>query len=71
MKKERGEKTAEKIRFGQAISEQGFGGKVVGNSGTAEKGSSYGQVKDDADGKENLQQTRKEMGYGGGNDIGG
>ncbi|PVH83708.1 hypothetical protein DL98DRAFT_585176 [Cadophora sp. DSE1049] len=31
----RGEKTAENIRFGEAISEHGFGGETLGNTGSA------------------------------------
>ncbi|CAG8958330.1 hypothetical protein HYFRA_00000686 [Hymenoscyphus fraxineus] len=71
LKKQRGEKTAENIRFGQAISQQGFGGKIVGNMGSAEKASAYGGVKDDGNAEKDTQRTRKEMGYGGGNEVGG
>ncbi|CAG8971880.1 hypothetical protein HYALB_00007795 [Hymenoscyphus albidus] len=71
LKKQRGEKTAESIRFGQAISQQGFGGKIVGNLESAEKASTYGGVKDDGNAEKDTQQTRKEMGYGGGNEVGG
>jgi hypothetical protein len=31
--RERGEKTAENIRYGEAISEHGFGGETVENEG--------------------------------------
>ena len=34
----RTEKTAENARYGQAISEQGFGGETTGNSGSANQG---------------------------------
>ena len=54
----RGEQTAENIRYGQAISEQGFGGTTVGNSGAADEVQEGGQ-------------TRREMGYGGGSGVGG
>ena len=37
-KGERGEKTAENIRYGEAISEHGFGGETTGNSGVANQG---------------------------------
>lgn len=37
-KSERGEKTAENIRYGEAISEHGFGGETTGNSGEANLG---------------------------------
>jgi len=30
-KRARGEKTAENVRFGQAVSESGFGGRTVGS----------------------------------------
>ncbi|KAK0100888.1 hypothetical protein ONS95_007332 [Cadophora gregata] len=35
----RGEKTAENVRFGEAISEHGFGGETVGNTGRANNSS--------------------------------
>jgi hypothetical protein len=60
-KNARGEKTAENIRYGEAISEHGFGGETVGNSGGVEDGNSETQ-----DGK----QTRKEQGYGDGSGVG-
>ncbi|MCJ1259397.1 hypothetical protein MMC24_007234 [Lignoscripta atroalba] len=37
-KAERGEKTAENVRYGEAISEHGFGGETTGNSGSANQG---------------------------------
>ncbi|KAK2627544.1 hypothetical protein QTJ16_003510 [Diplocarpon rosae] len=58
-KRERGEKTAEKIRYGEAISEHGFGGETVGNSGEAGAGEAP------------LEQSRREQGYGGGSGVGG
>lgn len=35
-RRERGERTAANIRYGQAISEGGMGGKTEGNDGVAE-----------------------------------
>ncbi len=57
--RERGEQTAENIRYGEAISEHGFGGETLGNSGEAE----------DADGGQ-LRSTRREQGYSGGSGVG-
>lgn len=37
-KGKRGEKTAENIRYGEAISEHGFGGETTGSSGVANQG---------------------------------
>ena len=37
-KAEKGEKTAENIRYGESISEHGFGGETKGNSGSANQG---------------------------------
>jgi len=56
-KRARGEKTAENVRFGQAVSESGFGGRTVGNSGTADEVEEGGQM-------------RREQGYGGGSGVG-
>lgn len=66
--KERGERTAENIRYGQSISENGFGGQTTGNSGsTVQDG--YGSAKvpesDDA-----IDQTRRMQGYGDGSGVG-
>ncbi|KAG0646266.1 hypothetical protein D0Z07_8260 [Hyphodiscus hymeniophilus] len=68
-KKERGEKTAENVRYGEAISEHGFGGETVGNSGSANQGSGYGGTEKDGEGDGNGQ-TRREQGYGGGSGVG-
>ncbi|CAD6444395.1 543019a3-1f7a-4d55-a45c-5c344293fc93 [Sclerotinia trifoliorum] len=57
----RGERTAENIRFGEAVSEHGFGGETVGNSrgvGGAEKK------------EEETDDMRRKMGYGEGSGIG-
>lgn len=65
--KERGETTAENIRYGEAISEHGFGGETVGNSGEADNqeggGGSYGRVGE-------TEKMRREQGYGGGSGVG-
>lgn len=63
----RGEQTAENIRYGEAISEHGFGGKTIGNSGSAEQGG-YGRTEGIE--KDGVSQTRREQGYGGGNNVG-
>ncbi|EPE30644.1 hypothetical protein GLAREA_03611 [Glarea lozoyensis ATCC 20868] len=59
-KKARGEKTAENIRYGEAISEHGFGGETTTNSGGVEDGSETQDAK----------QTRREQGYGPGSGVG-
>jgi hypothetical protein len=56
--REPGEQTAENIRYGEAISEHGFGGETLGNSGEANQGG--GQ----------LRSTRREQGYSGGSGVG-
>lgn len=62
-KAERGERTAENIRFGESISEHGFGGETVGNSGGVSDGE---RSKDEEEG----ESVRKAMGYGGGSGVG-
>jgi len=59
-KAERGEKTAENVRYGEAISEHGFGGETVGNEG----GVGVGEGK-------TTGQVRRAQGYGGGSGVGG
>jgi hypothetical protein len=39
-KQEKGEKTAENVRYGQNISESGVGGKTTDSDGTANQGRS-------------------------------
>jgi hypothetical protein len=68
-KRERGEKTAENIRYGEAIREHGFGGETTGNEGEVNQGSSFGRVEMDMEGEG--MQTRREQGYGGGSGVGG
>lgn len=68
-KSARGEKTAENVRYGEAISEHGFGGETTGISGEAHQGG-YGRVEgEDADGT-HAAQSRREQGYGGGSGVG-
>ncbi|KAL3421875.1 hypothetical protein PVAG01_06031 [Phlyctema vagabunda] len=68
-KQARGEKTAENIRYGEAISEHGFGGETTGTSGDAQQGG-FGKVADDSSKTSGQQQTRREQGYGGGSGVG-
>ncbi|KAH7407417.1 hypothetical protein BKA64DRAFT_721232 [Cadophora sp. MPI-SDFR-AT-0126] len=85
-KSARGEKTAENIRFGEAISEHGFGGETLGNTGEAKsslpgKGEgtggrtrrSQGSFGEGMDSEERvrLERARREMGYGEGSGVGG
>jgi len=60
-KKERGEKTAENVRYGEAISEHGFGGETVGNDGGVGRGMEEGTK----------EQARGVQGYGEGSGVGG
>lgn len=64
---ERGEKTAENIRYGQAISEGGMSGFTAGQSGGATQGG-YGQVADQEQ-QGDAAQDRKVAGYGGKQDM--
>ncbi|KAG4435364.1 hypothetical protein IFR05_009150 [Cadophora sp. M221] len=65
-KQERGDKTAENVRYGEAISEHGFGGETVGNSGKADDA---GQTSSEE--RVRLERARREMGYGEGSRVGG
>ncbi|KAL2073517.1 hypothetical protein VTL71DRAFT_10843 [Oculimacula yallundae] len=75
----RGEKTAENIRYGEAISEHGFGGETVGNSGSADnagKGSLHKKSRTESIGQqmsseERVKLERVRMGYGAGSGVGG
>jgi hypothetical protein len=55
---ERGERTAENIRYGQTISEGGMGGMTSGQQGEADK---VGDV--------DAEKQRRAAGYGGGKDM--
>jgi hypothetical protein len=70
-KQERGERRVENIRYGEAISEHGFGGETVGNSGGANQGSGFGGTMQDEDKDGEGGQMRREQGYGGGSNVGG
>jgi hypothetical protein len=59
-KQERGEQTAENIRYGEAISEHGFGGETIGNTGEANQEAGVGREVKDRDGN---GQVRREQGY--------
>ncbi|KAI9707857.1 MAG: hypothetical protein M1820_004463 [Bogoriella megaspora] len=68
----RGERTAENIRYGQAISEQGMGGQTTTNTGTANYEGGYGGTKEQV-GKTTEEggekQGREAQGYGGEKDM--
>ncbi|KUJ13294.1 uncharacterized protein LY89DRAFT_721336 [Mollisia scopiformis] len=69
-KSERGEKTAENIRYGEAISEHGFGGETVGNGGKADAADGFGEIEDQS--IEGQQRRREQQGYeGAGSGVGG
>jgi hypothetical protein len=63
----RGEKSAENIRDGEAISEHGFGGETVGNEGEVNQGSNYGRV--EMDRETQGKQARREQGCGEGSGL--
>jgi len=67
-KSAKGEKTAENTRYGEAISEHGFGGETTGNSGDAQQGG-YGRI-DENSGAEGTSQVRRTQGYGPGSGVG-
>lgn len=55
------------MRYGEAISEHGFGGETVGNGGKANTDSGFGEIEDQSiEG----QQSRREQGYGGSSGVG-
>jgi hypothetical protein len=67
-KAERGEKTAENIRYGQSISETGAGGFTTTSSGSAAQ-EGYGRQQDKASDSADAVQSRKAEGYGGEKDM--
>ena len=67
-KASRGEQTADNIRCGEAISEHGFGGETMGNTGVANQGVGYGGTEED-NGNGSVQ-SRRVQGYGGGSEVG-
>lgn len=68
-KAERGEKTAENVRYGQAISEHGMGGQTTSSTGQANQDSGFGGAADQAAQNDDAVETRKESGYGGDRDM--
>ncbi|MCJ1458252.1 hypothetical protein MMC28_008623 [Mycoblastus sanguinarius] len=65
---ERGAKTAENVRYGQAISEEGMGGKTTEAGGTANQGG-YGETSAQED-TDDVEKTRQQQGYGQGSGVG-
>ncbi|PQE32949.1 replication factor c subunit 5 protein [Rutstroemia sp. NJR-2017a WRK4] len=63
-KRERGEKTAENIRYGEAISEHGMGGETVGNSRGVNPPGGEESVEEKGD------KARHAQGYGPGSGVG-
>ncbi|KAF2154334.1 hypothetical protein K461DRAFT_312268 [Myriangium duriaei CBS 260.36] len=66
--RERGERTAENMRYGQAISEEGMGGKT---EGLGEAGTEVGYGGAGAQDDEAAAGGRREQGYGGGREMRG
>ena len=64
---ERGQQTADNIRYGQNISESGVGGKTTTSTGSAGQQGGYGGKPDEAEPQKN---TRREQGYGPGSGVG-
>ncbi|MDI1491967.1 MAG: hypothetical protein OHK93_003178 [Ramalina farinacea] len=67
---ERGAKTAENIRYGQNVSEQGMGGKTTEAEGAANQDGAFGSVQAQ-DNSLGAEETREASGYGGGSGVGG
>ncbi|KAF2796845.1 hypothetical protein K505DRAFT_358969 [Melanomma pulvis-pyrius CBS 109.77] len=61
--------SAEKIRFGQAISEEGVGGKTGASMGDASTEGGFGGTKALDEESEGFAKVRREQGYGGGRDA--
>ena len=66
-KADRGERTAENIRYGQTISEGGMGGMTAGQTGTVEK-EGYGRLEAKDEGSDGVQE-RVAGGHGGAKDM--
>lgn len=64
-KAEDGEKTAEKIRYGQSLSENGMGGQTTG-LGEANSSGAGSKAQDET---EDPVSERQKSGYGGANDM--
>lgn len=67
-KAERGEKTAENIRYGQGISEAGAGGYTSTSSGTGGQ-EGFGRQQDQVGDTADAVQSRRAEGYGGEKDM--
>ncbi len=67
-KSNEGERAAENIRCGQALSEQGFGGQIIDNSGDVQQ-EGYGRLKEH-NGEQRTAHMREEQGYGEGSGVG-
>ncbi len=66
--KSKREHKAENMRYGEAVTEHGFGGKTTGNSGEAHQGG-YGRTEEKED-AEDASKARREQGYGKGSGVG-
>lgn len=66
MSEERGQQIADNVRYGQNVSESGMGGKTTTSSGDAQQGGFGGAEAQDTD----LKNSRREQGFGPGNDVG-
>jgi hypothetical protein len=67
MSQERGEKTADNVRYGQNISESGMGGKTTTSAGIASQAGGFGGTPDQSEGQKD---TRAQQGYGPGSGVG-
>ena len=67
-KQARGEKTAENIRYGQTISEEGMGGQTTTSTGQASQ-EGYGRAAGSTEDNIDATQERREQGYGGEKDM--
>ncbi|MCJ1372897.1 hypothetical protein MMC20_004123 [Loxospora ochrophaea] len=65
----KGEKMAENIRYGESISEHGFGGETQGNDGVANQGDGFGAT-DALSNQSGASQARSQQGYSGGSGVG-
>jgi len=63
---DRGQQTADNMRYGQNVSESGMGGMTTTSSGDAQQGGYGGAEAQDTE----LKNTRREQGMGPGNDVG-
>lgn len=64
----RGEKTAENVRYGQKISEEGMGGRTTEAGGNADQ-DGFGTT-DAQEGIDSAEDSRQEQGYGSGSGVG-